>query len=474
MSARLERTTFETSRASEYFDARELAAQTGQPRENFAAVVLKELVDNALDACETASSESSAEAGTAAPEIGVEIGEEDGSIHLAVSDNGRGISPETVRRVLDYETSTSDKAAYRSPTRGAQGNALKTVLGIPHALGGGESVIIEARGVKHTIQAWVDPAGELRIEHDEEHVSDPGGNPEGTVISLSCPADGQVFDPGHWVASFAAFNPHATFKLRRSDGSHRANGSGPETAETYKSSVDGSFKKYRLTDPTSAHWYDGETMRRLVFNHIADARRGGRDLPLGEFVRQFRGLSSSAKAKKVCAALPNIRRLSDFEENPAVVEALLEAMKEGGKAPSHNALGAVGEGHFRSLFEATHNVAEFTYRKAKGEFPSGLPFTFEFALAVADEPGKLYCGVNFSPSFGDPLEGTRIAGPQFEADGIRGFLLQGHALPDAGAWYEAPANVVVAAHIITPAPVFLDRGKTRLAIGEAGKGGEDG
>jgi hypothetical protein len=42
-------------------------------------------------------------------------------------------------------------------------------------------------------------------------------------------------------------------------------------------------------------------------------------------------------------------------------------------------------------------------------------------------------------------------------------------LPDVGAWYEAPADVVVAAHIITPAPVFLDRGKTRLQIEEVGQ-----
>jgi len=50
----MERTIFETPRAAEYFDARELQAQTGQPRYEFATVVLKELVDNALDAAETA------------------------------------------------------------------------------------------------------------------------------------------------------------------------------------------------------------------------------------------------------------------------------------------------------------------------------------------------------------------------------------------------------------------------------------
>jgi hypothetical protein len=51
-TAIVHRTTFETSRDSEYLDLRRLQAQTGQPVEMFAAVAFKELVDNALDAAE--------------------------------------------------------------------------------------------------------------------------------------------------------------------------------------------------------------------------------------------------------------------------------------------------------------------------------------------------------------------------------------------------------------------------------------
>ena len=95
--------------------------------------------------------------------------------------------------------------------------------------------------------------------------------------------------------------------------------------------------------------------------------------------------------------------------------------------------------------------------------PSGLPFTFEFALATLDVPGHLYCGINFSPTFGDPLQGTTLVGPQFKANGLQGFLSQGYALPKTEtAWYSTPASVAVAAHIVTPVPLFLDRGKTRL------------
>jgi DNA topoisomerase VI subunit B len=200
----LARTTFEMSRATEYFNARELQAQTGQPRERFATVALKELIDNALDACESAG---------IAPRIMIEIAMAQAVMQITVADNGAGISPETVRRILNFATRTSDKAAYRSPTRGAQGNALKTVLGMPCALGIRETVLIEAQGVRHRILAWIDPAGELRLQHEEEAIPATPG----TRITLPLPAAEQDRDPLFWAKAFAVFNPHASVKICAGD-----------------------------------------------------------------------------------------------------------------------------------------------------------------------------------------------------------------------------------------------------------------
>src|SRR5829696_5520082 len=176
--SKLERTTFEFSRAREYFEPRELSTLTGQEPETFATVVLKELVDNALDGCEMAG---------VAPHITVEV---DGDIAV----DG------------EIRMSVSDKSAYRSPTRGAQGNALKAVVGIPHALGGREPIVIEGRGVHHELRPWIDPAGAVRIEHEES----PSSLTEGTRVTVALPVGKQFFDPLHWVRSFALFNPHAT------------------------------------------------------------------------------------------------------------------------------------------------------------------------------------------------------------------------------------------------------------------------
>ena len=54
VTARLDRATFTTSRALDFFSEKELTAQTGHGPAEWPLVILKELADNALDACEEA------------------------------------------------------------------------------------------------------------------------------------------------------------------------------------------------------------------------------------------------------------------------------------------------------------------------------------------------------------------------------------------------------------------------------------
>jgi DNA topoisomerase VI subunit B len=114
----LARTTFETSRALEFFSERELTMQIGFGRQHWPIALTKELIDNALDACETAG---------VAPEITVGM---DGR-SLTVADNGPGLPLSTIERSLDYMVRVSDKAHYVSPSRGQLGNALKCLWAAP-------------------------------------------------------------------------------------------------------------------------------------------------------------------------------------------------------------------------------------------------------------------------------------------------------------------------------------------------------
>jgi len=228
------------------------------------------------------------------------------------------------------------------------------------------------------------------------------------------------------------------------------------------------FRKYLPGDPTSPHWYDAAALKRLVFSHIAHVRSGGPDLPLREFVRQFKGLTATKKAKAVCDALPRISRLSDFEDEPEeAIADLLEAMRDLSNAPAHNVLGVVGREHFRRCFSEWYGVERFDYKKIKGHLPSGLPYTFEFALAETEEKGDLFTAVNYSLTFDDPLEGTRFEGLGHPVKGIGAFLIAGHAHPDL-RHPDDPYRpfTATAVHIATPAPLFLDRGKTQLLLEE--------
>ena len=54
---------------------------------------------------------------------------------ITIQDNGGGIDTETIKSILDYSIRVSSREAYVSPTRGAQGNALKTILAMGYVLG---------------------------------------------------------------------------------------------------------------------------------------------------------------------------------------------------------------------------------------------------------------------------------------------------------------------------------------------------
>jgi DNA topoisomerase VI subunit B len=158
-SARLQRETFRTSRLLDFASTKELIAQTGHQPAQWPLVVIKEVIDNEIDACE--------ERGIA-PEITVVVN----AIGISVIGNGPGIPSETVKRVLDFTVWISSREAYVSPTRGAQGNALKTIIAMPFVLDGQKGKVeIEARSVRHVIQFEVDHVRQTPVIHHEQEKS---------------------------------------------------------------------------------------------------------------------------------------------------------------------------------------------------------------------------------------------------------------------------------------------------------------
>jgi DNA topoisomerase 6 subunit A-like protein/histidine kinase/DNA gyrase B/HSP90-like ATPase len=433
------RQVFSTSRAAEFLELRALQSQTGQPVDRFGGVILKELLDNALDAAESAG---------VVPDIEVAFLVVDDLMFITVADNGPGLPAEVIERILDFNVTVSDKAAYRSPTRGMQGNAFKTIIGIPYALGIDEPVVIDACGTRHSIAASIDPASNVVIRHDRE----TGIRTVGTSVTVPLPIDMPI--DRDWLQSFALVNPHVAF----TDLGYE---SGPAICVSYKPTAGDGWSKPLPTDKTSPWWYDVPAMKRRVFAQVGAIRNGADDEALGMFVRTFEGLSSTAKAKTVCAAVPHIRRLSDFEDDPDAVATMLATMKTEARQPKPAALGRVLEDHYRGCFEDWFGIKDdqFWYRR-KETVLDGVPWVVEIAIAATRTEGRAVWAVNYSPTFDDPISRAQLVTPDVTARGAASFLQAADAYPGAANAYARAAVV----HILTPAPDFLDKGKSGLTV----------
>ena len=232
---------------------------------------MKELVDDALDACE--------EAGVA-PEVSVAV--EDGKI--VVTDNGPGIPDETVEALLDFSVRVSSREAYVSPTRGAQGNALKTVIAMPFALDGSKGrITIEAHGIAHDIEMSVDLVRqEPRFTHDRT----PSLVKNGTRITLLWPDQASSILASardgflQMAKGFTYLNPHLSLTLSW-DGTELMN----------VSASDPGWSKWLPTYPIPAHWYAEDQFARLITAYIRHDEASGRSRTVREFISEFRGFS---------------------------------------------------------------------------------------------------------------------------------------------------------------------------------------
>ena len=444
-NARLNRQTFSTSRELEYFSESELTTQTGYSRKDWwPGVAAKELVDNALDACE--------QAGTP-PRIEVDFQGDS----LTVVDNGPGLQLEMLERILDFGSRTSDKAAYVSPTRGAQGNAFKTVLAIPFVLGGGKAgqVEVECCGKRHTIVVSTDHVLQRpRVEHRQESIVRNSGTLVRVTVDAASSKTGEQ-DFGFLqklLLDFALFNPHATFKLV--DHGER----------TLLEATATDWRKWLPTDPTSAHWYNQERLETLIGCYIGAECAGGRVRTVREFISEFRGLSATAKQKRVSERAGLERAYlhdlaNDGKFNQHRVADLLAAMQELSAPVKPEILGVLGKDHFAQRLQAEGDT--FRYSCKRGIDGRGLPYLIECAFAMTSEDGfrGLHAGINWSGPLGNPLQDDDFRiDDEHVVSGLMTLLENKRIDLDSDP-------VCLAIHLACPRFRYLDRGKGSISLG---------
>lgn len=128
-----------------------------------------------------------------------------------------------IEDVLDFSVRVSSREAYVSPSRGAQGNALKTLVAMPFCLSGKSGrVEVDACGVRHRITFAIDP---IRQQPVIRHERRDGIVRTGTRVTVRWPISSRsiLHDAAERflqiLADFVWLNPHLTlaWKMVRRD-----------------------------------------------------------------------------------------------------------------------------------------------------------------------------------------------------------------------------------------------------------------
>jgi DNA topoisomerase VI subunit B len=459
---KLARTTFQTSREMDFFSEKELVTQTGHDRSEWPLVIVKELTDNGLDGCEDAD---------IAPVIKVTAD----ARGITVADNGPGLPELTLKGAMDFSVRTSDKEAYVSPCRGAQGNALKTLIPMPVVIDADYGkLIVEAHGKRHIIRCRVDPISQrVAVQDDVTKMQT-----RGTTVRLEWSErryNGMViwpFDTGEprsladqirqLVEGFALFNPHATITLKWF-----------EHTTTWKA-TNTRWQKWKPDRPTSAHWYEPPHLERLIGAYVTHDREAGTDRLVSDFIAEFDGLSGSQKRTKVLDD-SNLKRMKlselvagDQFDHQRIAK-LLAAMQTHTRPIKSATLGIIGEKHLRARLLAMGVKPEsFRYGRKLSkpecknratrdvEKASFLPTVLESAFGLLSDEWqgrRILSGANWSAALKNPFRSFGHTGEGLET-----------ALADVRATRHEP--VVFVLHLAHPRVEYTDRGKSALLIKE--------
>ncbi len=450
---KIPRVAFTTSRLAEFCSEKELVAQTGHEACHWPRVIVKELVDNSLDHCE--------EVGIA-PVIKVTIttGKQGRPTRIVVEDNGFGIPSTTIKGIINYNVRISSREAYVSPTRGRQGNALKTILPMAYVLGGkvkGETWI-EVCGRKHRLIFSVNA---IKQESIVRHIRSRSRVKKGTRITIFWPdcweAGIDIDAVVELLTNFVWINPHLTLRYVM-DG---------ETV-VKSDATNPNWTKYRACDATSAHWYSLEQFERYAGALIDrdEVNTRGKKITVREFAAQFRGMSATEKQKQIVRELGashmSLHRF--FGSETAVkhqrMEKLLGLIKQHTRPVRPELLGVIGEDHLRHLCGSVGGeLQSFKYFLSPGHDADGLPYMVEIATCAyqkwvdgqSERCGRyLAVGVNFSATLSNPFQT------------LRGMAGMDEILADLCAGSGAP--VIVCVHYASPHIEYLDRGKGRISL----------
>ncbi|MCH7727439.1 MAG: hypothetical protein IH991_13295 [Planctomycetes bacterium] len=364
----------------------------------------------------------------------------------------------------------SSREAYVAPDRGDQGNALKTVVAMPFVIDGERGqVTINSQGVRHEITLAIDHIRQTPVITHDKHQDDRFVK-NGTSVTVELPRsffddEGQDLQESDYDGDEdlprSLLSPKERF-LQIADDFTFLNPHVSLTCDWYGERIEGQatnaeWSKWRPSDPTSAHWYTDEHLARLVSAHLSH----GKYSTVRELVADFRGLSSTAKQKRVLATagltrapLEGLINGDGKSLDRPLLEKLLSAMREESKPVKPAALGVIGREHLETKFESLGcEMESFNYKKVAGD-TDGIPWIVETAFGWCDDAKRrrrIVTGVNWSPGIINPFRELGTYGRSLDT-----------VLSQQRATAEEP--IVFLLHMACPRVQFADRGKSSVIV----------
>jgi hypothetical protein len=249
--------------------------------------------------------------------------------------------------------------------------------------------------------------------------------------------------------SFAFLNPHLDLTLDWCGARH------------HWPATDPAWTKWLPSNPTSPHWYRERDLARLIAAYLSRDHATGRERMVREFVAEFRGLTGSAKQKRVLddtglARQPLTALIDGKDLDHVKVGALLAAMRDHSKPAPVRSLGVIGKAHMEHRCrDLDAEMGSFTYNKQAGS-EDGLPWVIESAFALRRQASKteriLVTGVNWSAGLINPFRQLGKVGESLDT-----------VLAEQRIYSHDP--VIFVLHAACPRVAYSDRGKSAVVLG---------
>ena len=427
------------SRKIEYLEEEYLLKQMGISKNQIPIYILKELLDNGIDADEDNGLE---------PMINVWFNIENKTLKLSIK-NRADFPEKEIDNILDLDNYYGTKHYRKYLKRGAQGNALKTIIG--YCSTQNKTVKLQINNKIHEIGFVINDL-DIKIIHN---IITSEIKINGTKISLEFEFDGLDGDEfTNFIDNYVLCNQNVQFKIRFKE------------QEISYNKV-GDIKKYNKKD--NIQFYNKDNFRKLILAEQDLYNRTKQRLSIINFCKRFDSLSSNRITKKLIKEI-NVKWIDELTEED--YNKLYENMIILSKKFNPKNLGEIGKETFKKRLEDFYGIElsehDIKYKKIFCE-DNGVPFVIEgFSLFHENiKESKEHFYINNTPTYDLPdLENVNEIN---EIKGV-GFLSFTDALGYYNVGYDTPIHSMF--HVYCPNITFRDYGKSDFVIGDNKNFGE--